>query len=70
MLNYINRRWSIVARLALIACSALLVSALILVFLLMQAARDFEFTEREARGTWAWYRIIPDQLESIAAILR
>ncbi len=26
--------------------------------------------EREARGTWAWYRIIPDQLESIAAILR
>lgn len=53
MLNYINRRWSIVARLALIACSALLVSALILVFLLMQAARDFEFTEREARGTQA-----------------
>lgn len=26
--------------------------------------------DREARGTWAWYRILPDRLREIAAILQ
>ncbi|UPT61460.1 MAG: hypothetical protein M0D54_13625 [Hyphomonadaceae bacterium JAD_PAG50586_4] len=70
MLNHINRRWSIVARLALIACSALLVSALILVFLLMQAAQDFEFTEREARGAQALQVVWDSHFRNGAALQR
>jgi ArsR family transcriptional regulator len=26
--------------------------------------------EREQRGTWAWFRLVPERLDQIAAILR
>jgi ArsR family transcriptional regulator len=36
----------------------------------LKVLTDVGLLEREKRGTWAWYRLVPSRLESVADLLR